>query len=146
MINKESIINIRDFGVKTIEIPEWGGIFYIRKWSGKDRSIFWSKPVTKDGEFNWKNLFDNQALVVALSICDEEGKQLFTTSEEDLDLILSKNGDALQKIYEESLIYNGLAAKSIEESAKNSSPVLSENSISGLQENSNAQSANYLKE
>jgi len=122
MLSRDEIINIKDCKVTAVEIPEWGGTVYLRKWTGKDRSFFLSKSICESDDgagVNWDTLFDNQVLVVALSLCDENGAKLFTTSTEDLEILSSKDGNVIQMLYQKSLLLNGLAKESIEGAAKN---------------------------
>jgi hypothetical protein len=71
------------------------------------------------GHVNWDKIFDNQIIAVAFSLCDENGTRLFSDSEEDLKILSSKNGEVIQRLFDEVLIINGLASKSKEEAAKN---------------------------
>jgi hypothetical protein len=138
MLDRNSIISIDDRKTISIDIPEWGGNVLIRKWSGKDRAVFVAKSIKADNsgaEINWDTLYNNFALAVALSLCDENGDRLFTSEQADIDILASKDGAVIQKIYQEALVLNGLAKKSIEDAAKNFNAIQSEESISGSQEN-----------
>ncbi|MDD5006654.1 MAG: hypothetical protein PHS33_09175 [Candidatus Omnitrophica bacterium] len=122
MLSRDEIINIKDCKITAVEIPEWGGTVYLHKWNGKDRSLFLRESIRKNDDgagVNWDTLFDNQVLVVALSLSDENGAKLFSTSPEDLEILSLKDGNVIQMLYEKSLILNGLAQKSLEEAAKN---------------------------
>ena len=133
MLNRDSIINRKDFGLKEVDVPEWDGSVFLRKWSGKDRSLFLSKSVDLSDDnpkVNWDTMFGNQVLAVAMSLCDENGEKLFSTTQEDLDILATKNGNVIQTLYEEALILNGLAKKSLEDAAKNLKPVQGEDSTS----------------
>lgn len=132
MLNRDSILGARDFGLKEIDVPEWGGTIYLRKWSAKDRNAYIGKSVNVDedgsGHVNYEAIFDSQVWAVAMSICDEDGKRLFT--DDELDLLATKNGDVIQRLCEEVYKLNGLAEKSVEESAKNSESNPKSDSIS----------------
>ena len=133
MLNRDAIVNMNDRKIVLINIPEWGGDVFIRKWSGKERSLFLSKSIKADGngaEVNLDSLYDNMALVVAMSLCDEVGTRLFTAEQEDIAILSSKDGEIIQRIYQEALVLNGLAKKSIEDAAKNSESVPKSDSIS----------------
>jgi len=147
MLSRNEIINAKDCKTTQIDIPEWGGAIYLRKWTGKDRSMFWSKSIRASeagAEVNWDTLFDNQVLVVAMSLCDEEGNKLFTTSDEDLAILSAKDGDVLQRLYTASIELNGMTAKSTEEAAKNLSAIQKDDSTSDLPANLDTQSENSL--
>jgi len=131
MLNRDSILNARDFGLKEVEVPEWGGTVYLRKWSAKDRNAYIAKSVNVDeggAQVNYETIFDSQVWAVAMSICDEDGKRFFT--DEELDLLAAKNGDVIQRLCGEVFKLNGLAEKSIEEAAENFENVPKSDSIS----------------
>jgi len=129
-MTREEILNSRNFGVKEIETTI--GKVFIRKWSGKDRAKFLQASISVNGEnidVEYDRIFDNMSLVVVLSLCNETGERMFTDGE--LELIGELDADAIQEIYQESLKLNSLAPKSVEEAAKNSKPVRSEDSTTG---------------
>ena len=129
-MTREEILNSKCFGTKGIDVPDFGKV-NIRKWSGNDRAKFLQASITVDSgnvDVKYEKIFDNMSLVVALSLCDESGKRLF--KDDEIGLVGELNADVIQTIYQESLILNSLVQKSVEEAAKNSSPVQSENSIS----------------
>jgi hypothetical protein len=144
-MTRQEILDCK-FGSKEIEIPNMGNV-YIRKWSGKDRAKFLQASISVDSgnvDVKYEKIFDNMALVVALSLCDESGKRMF--NDDEIDIVGDLDADVIQTIYQASLEMNSLAPKSIEEAAKNSLATLNEDSISGLQEKSDAQSENSLSE
>jgi hypothetical protein len=133
MLNRDSIIGAKDFGVEKFSVPEWGGEVCLKKWSADERNTYTKKSIEMDeegGHVNWDTIFDNQIVAVALSLCDESGARLFSDSEEDLKLLASKNGEVLQRLFEKVLLMNGLAEKSTEEAAKNSGSTPKSDSIS----------------
>jgi hypothetical protein len=138
-MTREEILNSRNFGVKEIEIPDLGKVF-IRKWSGAERAKFLKASIAvNDGDVNvnFDNVFDNMFLAATLSLCNELGERMFKDNE--VELVSGINGDIIQAVYQESLKLNKLSQASLEESAKNSKPVLSEDSTSSLPGNSDAQ-------
>ena len=131
MLTRDSIINIQDYDLKEVQVTEWGGSVYLRKWSGKDRSYFWSKSIIADesgAKVNWDSMFNNMVLAVSLSLCDGLGCRLFSNSDKDLAILGSKNGDVIQRLYSEAISMNGLAADSLNEAAKNSENIPSSDS------------------
>jgi len=133
LLTREEILNVRNFGIKEIDIPELQGSAYIRRWTGKDRAKFLQASVRVEDDnigVKYETIFENMSLVVALSLCDEHGNRLFTDLPEDLSAIGDLDAEAIQKIYEESMNLNGLGVNSLAEAAKNSSPVQNDDSIS----------------
>jgi hypothetical protein len=136
ILNRESILAQKNFGIKEIEVPELGGNVYIRKWSGKDRAKFLQASITVDSgnvDVKYEKIFDNMSLVVALSLCDETGARMF--NDEEIELINELNADAIQSIYQHALELNSLVQKSLQEAAKNSNAIQNEDSTSDLPAN-----------
>jgi hypothetical protein len=109
--------------------------------------MFWTKSIRASeagAEVNWDTLFDNQVLVVAISLCDEDGNKLFDTIEKDLAILAAKKGDVLTRLYTKAIEMNGLTAKSTEEAAKNLSAIRKDDSTSDLPANLDTQSENSL--
>ena len=125
-MTRQEILNSRNFGIKEIDVPDLGKVS-IRKWSGKDRAKFLQASITVESgnvDVKYEKIFDNMSLVVALSLCDESGVRLF--NDDEIDLVSEMNADIIQTIYQESLLLNSLAPKSVEEAAKNSTPAQSD--------------------
>ena len=134
MLNREAILNARISNLKTIEVPEWGGSVYLRKWTGKDRNRFLEDSVKissgGDVEVKYDKLLDNMLKAVALSLCDETGTRLFEDSEEDIALLADKEADVLQMLYDEVMALNALNSTATADAAKNSSAIQRGDSIS----------------
>ena len=131
ILNREQILAQKNFGIKEIEVPELGGNVYIRKWSGKDRAKFLQASISVDGgsvDVKYEKIFDNMSLAVALSLCDETGARMF--NDDEVELINELNSDAIQSIYQSALELNSLIQKSLQEAAKNSNAIQSEDSTS----------------
>lgn len=146
-LTRNEILASRNFGVKEIEVPELDGSVYIRKWSGKDRAKFLSASIKPQGDsvgVNYDTIFDNMALVVAISLCDKSGKRLFNDNE--VEVISELDADVIQKIYEEALKLNTLNATAVEDAAKNFETIQNNDSTCSLLENSDTQETSSLNE
>jgi len=146
-LTRDEILAKRCFGVKELDIPDFG-VVCIRKWSGKDRAKFLQASIRPEGDsigVNYDNIFDNMALVVAISLCDDQGQRLF--AESDVDLIgTDMDANTIQCIYEEALKLNTLNATAVSDAAKNSKSTQREDSTSNLPETSDVQEMNSLTE
>jgi len=136
-LTRDDIVGAKILGVKEIEVPEWNGSVFIRKWSGKDRAKFLKASTKIQGEdvgANFDTIFDNMALVVVISLCDEDGVRLF--ADEDQEMLAEKDANAIQRIYEAVLVLNALNQTAVQDSAKNSDSIQNSVSTSDSQENS----------
>lgn len=119
------------------DVPEWEGCVNFRKWSGKERALMLTKisdvygannlseialensPESVKSE-NYPNMFKLMAEVVAMSICDENGANMYDyQSPEDVDELQGADGDVLQRLFEEATKRNGLVETRIKEEIKN---------------------------
>ena len=116
MLSRDSIIAVKDFGIEKIDVPEWGGEVCLKKWSAKERGIYLSMAFN-ESEVKMDEVANSMVSAVAMSLCDEDGKRLF--NDDELDILAGKNGEVIERLCKEVYKLNGLAANSIEESAKN---------------------------
>lgn len=128
-LTREDIIGKQDLCITSLEVPEWDAMVYIRRWKGKERSRFLRTTVKEEGEADLDSIFENMSLVVSMSLCDENGNLLFNDSKEDLELLGSKDANAIQRIYEAVLALNTLGKDALKNAAKNSGTIQKKGSI-----------------
>ncbi len=130
VFGRSEIVKAKSPVVK-LEIPEWDGAVYLRKWTTNERAEFIRPMQEAMGVEEGKPtltipptmMFANINRLVAVTLCDESGKRLFDDSEEDLALIGGMEADALTKIFMKSLEINGLAGDAgVAAELKNSEP------------------------
>ena len=66
------------FRREEVEVPEWGGSVWVREMAAAERDQWEGTMVSRQGAERFKNL---RALVVCLTVCDADGKRLFTDGE-----------------------------------------------------------------
>jgi hypothetical protein len=100
------ILEFMDLDVKEIEVPQWKGKVYIRKWSGLELDQYNNKLLrqTKGEDMDLTGL---NAFVAFLSLSDAEGTRLFSKKEQ-LEALERKSASALALIRKETLSFNGL--------------------------------------
>lgn len=113
-LSKQDIFDKQDVATKKIEVPEWDGDVIISVMSGFARDRFEASILGKNGGMNTTNI---RAKLVAACLVDEKGNLLF--SEEDITKLGKKACTALDRIFAEAQILNGLGEKEVEELAKN---------------------------
>jgi hypothetical protein len=104
---------------QAIKIDSVGEEFYFKKLSGKELlalftwgdSVPAEQAILPDHDLNWK------ARVIASSLCDKDGKQEYTHSEDDLNAVLSVDADILTELYNVAAQRCGLVAGKEEEKA-----------------------------
>lgn len=111
MLTKEQILKAKDYDLKEVEMPEWGGSVFMRSFSGKERSEL-EVEVTENGG---NILIDStlRARFIRKCLCDGEGNLLF--AEEDIDVLNQKSAAALEKLFNLTLEVSGFSDKDVED-------------------------------
>jgi len=132
MITRESLKQQKDIKIEKVEIPEWNSFVYVKSLTGKERDSFEDSMYTgRSGEkVNLKNL---RARLVVLTMCNENGKRIF--SDEDADWVGDKNAAALNRIFVKAQELSGLRQEDVERLVKNSNSAPGAESTSESAEN-----------
>jgi hypothetical protein len=115
-LTRDQILSIQDIEIEEVEVPEWGGAVYVRGMSGTERDQFEGSIVTQRGKSTAVNMANIRAKLAAVSICDADGKRLFT--ERDAKALGEKSAAALQRIFEVARRLSGIGDEDIEELAE----------------------------
>ena len=127
-LTKEQILKQDDLKREQVDVPEWGGSVWVRTLTGTERDQFEGSVIErrgKDTAFNYRNL---RAKLAVLTIVDEKGTRLFT--DDDVAALGLKSSAALDRVFEIAQRLNGLSRQDVDELAKNSGSVPSEDSTS----------------
>ena len=96
ILTAEEILGAQDVQYETVSVPEWGGEVKIRSLDSF-AVIQFTGPEKRQ---------DAASLVVALSVCDDEGELIFKTA--DVQKLKAKNVHAIMRISRAALKLNGL--------------------------------------
>lgn len=98
--------------VERVEVPEWGGVVFVRAMSGAERDAFELATAPPLGTF--ANL---RARLVALCACEEDGTRLFLDA--DAAQLGTLDARALDRIFQAARRLNALGADDFEQIKKN---------------------------
>lgn len=130
MLSRDEILAARDHTIEEVNVPEWGGIVYVRGVSGVQRDKF--ELLSHQARQAGKKMgieADPRGLLVKLviaSICDENGELVFT--EQDAEALNEKSALALQRVYSVALRLSSFSEQDIKALAGNLASDRSENS------------------
>jgi hypothetical protein len=115
VLNRESFLS-SSTKLKKMEVELDEGIVYVRELSGKalleyNEKIEELKQVNP--ELTTSNSMELIALLVSKSVCDEEGKLLFTV--EDVDALMDNSLATLKLLAEKAMQVSGISQEAIEE-------------------------------
>lgn len=111
MLSKEDILKAEDRKIEIVDVPEWGGQVGIRVMSGAERDRWELDFITKPGNR------EVRASLLAFTLCDENGKPLFT--EADVKALGEKSGAVLTRLFVVAKRLSAVGAEDVEELEKN---------------------------
>ena len=116
LLNRESILQADDLPKELVDVPEWGGSVYVRSLTGAERDRFESSMIKQRGKNQQMNLDNIRAKLAVLTVCDEEGKRIFSSA--DIDELSKKSAAALDRIFAVARRLSGLGEDDVKELAE----------------------------
>lgn len=116
MLDKKTILEVDDVVKELVHVPEWGGEVYVRGMTGAERDSFESSIIQmrgRDANVNFRNI---RAKLASLTICDENGKRLFT--DDDVNALAKKSAVALQRVFTVAQRLSGIGEADVKELAE----------------------------
>ena len=127
-LSKTEILAQDDLKTEDIQIPEWGDAWVrVRTLNASERDHFEASVTQRNGKKITTNLENIRARLCLLCLVDENGDRLF--QEEDTFPLGGKSASALDRIFTVAQRLNGLRDEDVDELAKNSNGVLSEDLV-----------------
>ncbi len=120
VLTREQILAAVDLKIEAVEVPEWDSTVYVRNLTGRARDKFEaSRYRLKDKSKEVEVIHDNtRAQLLALTLCDEDGKLLFTDA--DVAALGEKNAAVLDRLFDVARRLSGMRPEDTEDRRKNS--------------------------
>lgn len=99
------------------------GVLYVRGLTGAERAGWVERFVESDLTVKERILSDHH--LVALALCDEDGKNLFGTFEESFTCVCDFQDEDVREVAKKVMSISGLAAKAVESAEKKSDAIQS---------------------
>ena len=116
-LTREQILAAIDQKIEAVEVPEWGGLVYVRNMTGKARDKFERSRYRMHGK-EVEIIHENtRASLLASSLCDANGTLIF--QEADVEALGEKNGAILDRLFAIAQRLSGLRPEDVEARAKN---------------------------
>jgi len=114
VLNRDDILQADDVQIESVPVPEWGGDVYVKGMTGSERDRFETSIIMVDGKSNQKlNLADMRAKLCKETLCDVDGKKLFTQA--DVKELSNKSAAALQRVFKVAQRLSGLTDDDLNE-------------------------------
>lgn len=110
-LSAAQILSANDAKVEAIEVPEWGGVVYVKTLRGTDRDIF-EESLSKEKDKPFRCRF------LVMTICDEKGNLLFKPDQ--VAVLGEKSSLVLNRVFEKAWAVNYLSPEKVEELGKDS--------------------------
>ena len=115
-LGRDDILKAVDLDLELVPVPEWGGDVWVRGMTGSERDAFeagFAFPDRKPGEVGKLDMRDLRAKLCAKSICNEDGKLIF--SESDVKALSQKSAAALQRVFKVAQRLSGIGDDDLED-------------------------------
>ena len=113
-LSKKDILSAPSGKTVSFEVPEWGGEVSVKSLNVRERDEL--GKIISDANDKGDNATILLA-IIALTLVDKEGNQLFTS--EEAEALADKSATTIENIAMEALKINGLGDKAVEEAEKN---------------------------
>lgn len=110
----DGIKGANDMHVTPYEVPEWGVTVYLRPLSNGDADTF--SQIAGEGA-SGKKPGHAMAMTLALMMCDENGKKLWSKPDDGVKVLQEKNSAVVQRIFSKAMEVAG-NKDSIEQTGK----------------------------
>ena len=118
ILDKNAIFALQsDLGLKTVEVPEWGGSVNIRGLRGIERDSFETSMWAGEGKDKKSNLANLRARLLVRCIVDEKGARVF--EDDDAAELGLRSGAVLDRLYDIAAALSGIGPQAVEAAAKN---------------------------
>lgn len=115
-LTREQILGADDLRTKAVDVPEWGGPVRIRELSARESADWVARSNDPDVPQAERGLV-TISLMLVLSVIDGEGKRIFT--DEDIAALQAKNPEAIRRVFDACLAFNGATAEELAALEKN---------------------------
>lgn len=96
ILTRDQILSSTDLKRELVDVPEWGGSVYVRELTATERDEL-ELACWQESQRSGRPLARHyRARLVAMSVCDENGKPLFTAS--DVDALAAKSGRVIGRL------------------------------------------------
>lgn len=112
-LSRDDILGAKDIVIEEVEVPGWGGSVYVKGMTGFERDRFESAILQQRGKSQGVNMINIRAKLVAASVCEEDGKLLF--SQKDITELGKKSAASLQIVFDLASRLSGITEEDVEE-------------------------------
>jgi hypothetical protein len=103
---RKRLFGAKDIRIKSIEVPEWGGTYYVRVINGKARESFEEALAAEQRMKNFRMKF------LILTLCDEDGATILTDA--DIDFLGERSSVVINRVFDAAWAINGFTKEAVD--------------------------------
>jgi hypothetical protein len=96
-LTRDAILNIDDFKMEDVDVPEWGGVVTLKSMNGTERDAFEASLMSTTGDKR-PNMANIRAKLVATTAIDPDTRELLF-SVADIELLGTKSAAGLDRLF-----------------------------------------------
>lgn len=113
VLNADAILAAEDESIDSVEVPEWGGVVYVKSMTGLQREKYLESMRQQIGQGRNATvkviLQYGSAKLAALTLCDQNGNLLFDRKPQTIEALAKKSSRALDRVVDKASKMNGLS-------------------------------------
>ena len=119
---RKRLLGANDIKVQPIDIPAWGGTYYLRVISGKARESF-------EESYSQEKMKNFRLRFLVLTLCDEDGKPIL--SDADMDALGERSSVEINRVFDAAWKLNAFTQEAVDALGEGSQNAPSDASSSG---------------
>ena len=112
-LSRDAILECPDANIVPVEVPEWGGVVYVKELTAEERSRY-DILLFKDGKVDTDNYY---ARLCVFCVTDEHGNRIF--SDDDAVPLGRKSSGAVGRVFDVARKLNRIGAEEVADLEKN---------------------------
>jgi len=119
---RNRLLNANDIKVQSLDIPAWGGTYYLRVISGKAREHF-------EESYSQEKMKNFRLRFLVLTLCDEAGKPIL--SDADMDALGERSSVEINRVFDAAWKLNAFTQEAVDALGEGLQNAPSDDSSSG---------------
>lgn len=123
-LTRDQVLSASDLQKERVEVPEWKGFVWVRGLTALERDRYDESLLKRVKGRTVVDAAGARARLVALTVTNEAGEQLFT--DRDVDALNAKSAAPIDRLFTVAQRLSGVTEEMIEDLVKNSESVQSD--------------------
>lgn len=109
VLGRDAILNVEDLPLTEVDVPEWGGVVYVKPMTASERDAFEAAVSDLEGNVDRKNF--RAKLVARCAVDPATGERVFR--DDDVKALGLKNALPLSRVFDAAAAASGLSPEDV---------------------------------